>query len=35
MDKLSISAHISHQYNSELEDIRSRVLAMGGWWNNN
>lgn len=30
MDKLSISPHISHQYNAELEDIRSRVLAMGG-----
>jgi phosphate transport system protein len=30
MDKLSISAHISHQYNAELEDIRSKVLAMGG-----
>ena len=30
MDKPSISAHISHQYNAELEDIRSRVLAMGG-----
>ncbi len=30
MDKPSTSTHISHQYNAELEDIRSRVLAMGG-----
>jgi phosphate transport system protein len=30
MERLSTSTHISHQYNAELEDIRSRVLAMGG-----
>lgn len=29
MDK-KISQHISHQFDSELEDIRSRVLTMGG-----
>ena len=28
--KPEISTHISRQYNEELEDIRSRVLAMGG-----
>ena len=30
MDKPSIGHHISKQYNAELEDIRARVLAMGG-----
>ncbi|MDP1708789.1 MAG: phosphate signaling complex protein PhoU [Gammaproteobacteria bacterium] len=28
--KPEISTHISRQYNEELEDIRTRVLAMGG-----
>ena len=30
MDKLNINQHISKQFNEELEDIRHRVLAMGG-----
>jgi phosphate transport system protein len=30
MDKSSIGHHISRQFNEELEDIRNRVLAMGG-----
>ncbi len=30
MDKASLSKHISSQFNIELEDIRNRVLAMGG-----
>ena len=30
MDTLKIGQHISRRYNEELEDIRSRVLAMGG-----
>ncbi len=30
MDKSLISRHISRQFNAELEDIRQRVLAMGG-----
>jgi phosphate transport system protein len=30
VDNLKISQHISRRYNEELEDIRSRVLAMGG-----
>lgn len=30
MDKPTIGHHISKQYNAELEDIRARVLAMGG-----
>lgn len=30
MDKESISHHISKQFNAELEDIRNRVLNMGG-----
>ncbi len=30
MDKLHLDQHISRQFNEELEDIRNRVLAMGG-----
>ncbi|ABL99618.1 MULTISPECIES: phosphate signaling complex protein PhoU [Shewanella] len=30
MDKLSTNKHISGQFNAELDDIRNRVLAMGG-----
>jgi len=30
MDKRQISQHISKQYNEELEDLREKVLAMGG-----
>ncbi|HEY4732628.1 MAG TPA: phosphate signaling complex protein PhoU [Gammaproteobacteria bacterium] len=30
MEKIEISHHISKQFNAELEDIRNRVLAMGG-----
>ena len=30
MDKINLGHHISQQYNAELEDIRSRVLSMGG-----
>ncbi len=30
MEKNSISQHISHQFNEELEDVRNKVLAMGG-----
>lgn len=30
MENLNIGQHISHLYNEELEDIRNRVLAMGG-----
>jgi phosphate transport system protein len=30
MDNLNLGQHISRRYNAELEDIRSRVLAMGG-----
>jgi phosphate transport system protein len=30
MDKTDIGHHISQQFNAELEDIRNRVLAMGG-----
>jgi phosphate transport system protein len=30
MDKNTISHHISQQFNVELEEIRSKVLAMGG-----
>lgn len=30
MDKMNLGHHISQQYNDELEDIRNRVLAMGG-----
>jgi len=30
MDKMSLGQHISQQYNAELEDIRNRVMGMGG-----
>jgi phosphate transport system protein len=30
MDKLNIGHHISQQFNAELEDIRTRVMQMGG-----
>ncbi len=30
MDKSTISQHISQQFNAELEDIRNRVMIMGG-----
>ncbi|VAX03227.1 Phosphate transport system regulatory protein PhoU [hydrothermal vent metagenome] len=30
MNKTSLSHHISRQFNEELEDIRNKVLAMGG-----
>ena len=30
MDKLNLDHHISQQFNEELEDIRNRVLTMGG-----
>jgi len=30
MEKNDISHHISHQYNVQLEELRNRVLAMGG-----
>lgn len=30
MENLNIGHHISRRYNEELEDIRNRVLAMGG-----
>ena len=30
MDKSDIGHHISHKYNLELEDLRNRVLTMGG-----
>jgi len=30
MENLNIGQHISRRYNEELEDVRNRVLAMGG-----
>ena len=30
MDRLHLSQHISRQFNSEIEDVRREVLAMGG-----
>ena len=30
MDKSDLGKHISQQFNSELEDVRNRVLTMGG-----
>lgn len=30
MDRLHLSQHISRQFNSEIEDVRARLLAMGG-----
>lgn len=30
MDTKSLGQHISHEYNKELEDVRGRLLAMGG-----
>ena len=30
MDKLHLDQHISHQFNKELEDIRNKVMQMGG-----
>jgi len=30
MDNLSLGSHISQQYNEELEDVRNKVLVMGG-----
>ena len=30
MDNMNLGQHISQQYNAELEDIRNRVMAMGG-----
>jgi len=30
MEKSGMGQHISHQFDSELEDIRNKVLAMGG-----
>jgi phosphate transport system protein len=30
VDNMNLGQHISQQYNAELEDIRNRVMAMGG-----
>ena len=30
IDKSSLGRHISHQFNAEIEDLRERVLTMGG-----
>ena len=30
MDKIKLGTHISQQFDAELEDIRSKVMAMGG-----
>lgn len=30
MERMNLRDHISRQYNQELEDVRNRVLAMGG-----
>ena len=30
MESKNLNKHISGQFNAELEDIRNRVLAMGG-----
>lgn len=30
MDKLNLTQHISQQFNSELEEVRSKALSMGG-----
>jgi phosphate transport system protein len=30
MDNMNLGQHISQQYNAELEDIRNRVMGMGG-----
>ena len=30
MDNVKLGQHISHQFDAELEDIRNRVMAMGG-----
>ena len=30
MENMNLNKHISGQFNAELEDIRNRVLAMGG-----
>lgn len=30
MDKLKLDQHISHQFNEDLENIKSQMLAMGG-----
>ena len=30
MDKLNLTHHISQKFNEELENVRNRVLAMGG-----
>ncbi|HEC27803.1 MAG TPA: phosphate transport system regulator PhoU, partial [Gammaproteobacteria bacterium] len=30
MENLQIDQHISRKYNEELEDLRSKVMTMGG-----